>query len=244
MVVLIAFAMSRLAFKALHLYTSPLSGCSARIRIAAHLKNVPLTYHEISISSSQQTGQSYLTINPNGSIPSLVIEPVENESSHASNITITQSPAIIDFLELHFPNPSLIPSSDMVPERARVMELASLVACDIQPPQNTRIRKKIVEEFDGDGEAWARYVYLRGFDVYESFLERTRSEKIGEITEKGPVFSIGSKVTLADVFLVPAVQGAGRVGVGLEKWPLLKSVTEECLRLDAFRFGGVGQQSS
>ncbi|RDL41894.1 uncharacterized protein BP5553_01873 [Venustampulla echinocandica] len=233
--------MARLAFKALHLYTSPLSGCSARIRITALLKDIPLTYHEISISSSQQSSHSYLAINPNASVPSFVIELPENASSPASNITITQSPAIIDFLESHFPNPPLIPSPDMVRERARVMELASLVACDIQPPQNSRIRKKIAEEFDGNGEAWARYVYERGFGVYEKFLEETGNEKLGEVIGKGPMFSLGSKVTLADVFLVPAAQGASRVGVGLERWPLLKSVTEECLRLNAFRLGGVGQ---
>lgn len=114
------------------------------------------------------------------------------------------------------------------------MELASLVACDIRPPQNSRVRKKIVQDFGGDGEAWARWVYERGFGVYETFLERGRKE-IGEGR-----YSVGDEVSLADVFLVPAVQGGLRVGVELGKWPRVKGIVDECWKLDAFKKGGLG----
>ena len=119
--------MSSLPFKALHLYTAPLSGCSARVRIAAHLKSIPLTYHKIDFAQCQQTSKSYNAINPNSSVPSLVVERHDSEA----RITITQSPAIIDFLETHFPNPPLLPEASGVEARAHVLELASLVACDI-----------------------------------------------------------------------------------------------------------------
>ena len=114
------------------------------------------------------------------------------------------------------------------------MELTSLVACDIQPPQNSRIRKKIVSDFGGDGVVWAKYVYERGFGVYETFLERARL--------KGSCgrYSVGNEVTLADVFLVPAVQGGLRVGIELEKWPLVRSIVKECWKLEAFKRGGLG----
>ncbi|KAL5313866.1 hypothetical protein ACEPPN_018289 [Leptodophora sp. 'Broadleaf-Isolate-01'] len=224
--------MASQAFKALHLYTTPLSGCSARIRIAAHLKNIPLIQHSISLATSQQTTPAYLSINPNGSLPSLVIEPESSSSSSTQeNLTITQSPAILDFLETHFPNPPLLPGSSQIRARARVLELTSLVACDIQPPQNSRIRRKIVEEFGGDGEKWARYVYERGFGVYEEFLRKG---------ERGR-YSVGEEVTMADVFLVPAAQGGLRVGVELEKWPLMKGVVDACWELEAFRKGGLGE---
>lgn len=114
------------------------------------------------------------------------------------------------------------------------MELASLVACDIQPPQNSRIRKKIAQDFNGDGSAWARWVYERGFSVYETFLETGRTE-IGE-----GKYSVGNEVSLADVFLVPAAQGGLRVGVVLEKWPMVKEVVDECWKLEAFKKGGLG----
>jgi len=216
-------------FKALHLYTAPLSGCSARVRITSHLKSIPLTYHNIDISKSEQFSSSYLAINPNGRVPSLNVETSSNEK-----FTITQSPAIIDFLSIHFPGPPLLPGFDKPRERARVMELASLVACDIQPPQNSSIRKKITQDFSGDGEAWARWVYERGFNVYETFLETGRKE-MGD-----GKYSVGNAVSLADVFLVPAVQGGLRVGVDPEKWPILKGIVDECWKLEAFRKGGLG----
>ncbi|KAH7330230.1 maleylacetoacetate isomerase maia [Rhexocercosporidium sp. MPI-PUGE-AT-0058] len=226
--------MASQAFKALHLYTTPLSGCSARIRIAAHLKNIPLIHHSISLAKLQQTTPAYLSINPNGSVPSLIIEPYNSfpaEENKNQNITITQSPAILDFLEAHFPTPPLLPPSSQVAKRARVLELTSLVACDIQPPQNSRIRRKIVEDFGGDGEKWARYVYERGFGVYEELLRKG---------ERGR-YSVGDKVTLADMFLVPAAQGGMRVGVDLEKWPLVKGVVDACWEVEAFRKGGLGE---
>lgn len=217
--------MANLSYKALHLYTAPLSGCSARVRIAAHLKSVPLTYHHIDFAQSQYTSEPYRSINPNASVPSLVIEPLNGPV-----VTITQSPAIIDFLETQFPTPSLLPGPTRFQDRARVLELASLVACDIQPPQNSRVRKKIASDFNGDREAWARWVYERGFGVYEALTLRYGETK----------YSVGNEVTLADVFLVPAVQGALRVGVDLQKWPLLKSIVEECWQLEAFQKGGLG----
>jgi maleylacetoacetate isomerase len=231
---------SQLPFKALHLYTAPLSGCSARVRITANLKSVPLIYHNISLANAQQTTSSYLSINPNASVPSLVIEPLNNSTPSAGNHTITQSSAIFDFLESHFPTPPLLPNMEKIKERSRALEFASLVACDIQPPQNSRIRKKIHEVFGGDGEAWARYIYERGFGVYETLLKSTRQERLGQSSKKENLFSVGEEVTLADVFLVPAAQGALRVGVDLERWPLLSGVVEQCWDLEAFRKGGLG----
>ncbi|KAH7403428.1 maleylacetoacetate isomerase [Cadophora sp. MPI-SDFR-AT-0126] len=222
--------MASQAFKALHLYTTPLSGCSARIRIASHLKGIPLTHHSISIATSQNLTADYLSINPNGSLPSLVVEPSAASSSQ-EKLTITQSPAILDFVETNFPTPSLLPPPSQVAQRARVLELTSLVACDIQPPQNSRIRRKIVDDFGGDGEKWAKYVYERGFGVYEEFLSRGSKGK----------YSVGNEPTLADIFLVPAVQGGLRVGIDLEKWPLMKSVVDACWELETFRKGGLGE---
>ncbi|KAK0104582.1 hypothetical protein ONS95_004868 [Cadophora gregata] len=222
--------MASQAFKTLHLYTTPLSGCSARIRIASYLKGITLTHHSISIAEAQNRRPDYLAINPNGSLPSLVVEASDNFSS-PEKLAITQSPAILDFLETNFPSPPLLPPTSQVAQRARVLELTSLVACDIQPPQNSRIRQKIIDDFRGDGEKWAKYVYERGFGVYEEFLSRG---------EKGR-YSVGNEPTFADVFLIPAVQGGLRVGVELGKWPLMKNVVDACWELEAFRKGGLGE---
>lgn len=183
--------MASLPIKALHLYTAPLSGCSARIRIAANLKSIPLIHHNINISKSEQTSPSYLTVNPNGSVPSLIVEYKDNGESHS--IAITQSPAIFDFLETHFPTPPLLPKIGDFQRRARALEMASLVACDIQPPQNSRIRKQITTLFNGNGEEWARYVYDRGFGVYEKFLERAGLAGFGGRYSAGDEVSIAEK---------------------------------------------------
>jgi maleylacetoacetate isomerase len=228
------------AFKSLTLYHASLSGCSARVRIAAHLKSIPVTYHTINISASEQQSPSYVTINPNASVPSLLVEPSLSSptSSLKESFTITQSPAILDFLDCHFPQPALLPGMQAPINRARVLELASLVACDIQPPQNSRVRKQIKQRFAGDGEAWARWVYERGLTVYESLVERSRLKRLDGMGEER--FSVGGEVSLADVFLVPAVQGGLKVGVELERWPLVKGIVEECWKLESFKKGGLG----
>lgn len=97
-------------------------------------------------------------------------------------------------------------------------ELATRGIYDIQQPENSRVQEKIVQDFGGDGEAWARWVYGRGFRVYETFVERGRKE-IGE-----GKYSVGDEVSFADLFLVPAVQGGLRVGVELGKWPGVKGI--------------------
>jgi maleylacetoacetate isomerase len=130
-----------------------------------------------------------MSINPYGSVPTLTVETSSNE-----RFTITQSPAILDFLSTHFPNPPLIPAIERPRERARVMELTSLVACDIQPSQSNRLRKKIGQDFGGGGEMWARWVYERGFGFYEGFVMRGRKE-MGDGR-----FSVGHEISLADVF--------------------------------------------
>lgn len=227
--------MANLKIKSLRLYTAPLSGCSARVRITSHLKSIPLTHHNIDISSAQQSTPSYKAINPNASVPSLIVEIQHSDQSGQDTFVICQSPAILDFLESHYPNAPLFPKlAEQWRKRAQIFELASLVACDIQPPQNIRLRQKIVTDFGGDGEEWARYVYGRGFNVYEKLVQRSRASEDGK-------YSVGNDVTLADVFLIPAAQGALRVGLDLGKWPSLARIVEECWKLDAFRKGGLGE---
>ncbi|KAF5342829.1 hypothetical protein D9758_013387 [Tetrapyrgos nigripes] len=130
----------------LHLYTAPYSGCSARVRITAALKKIPekikMEYHTIDYRGGEHQEEAYKKLNPNMSLPTLVVEYPDGEETRS--ITITQSLAILDWLEHWFPEPALLPSvNEEDPaswaDRARIWELASLVACDIQPPQSTRI---------------------------------------------------------------------------------------------------------
>jgi maleylacetoacetate isomerase len=77
-------------------------------------------------------------------------------------------------------------------------------------------------------------VYERGFSIYESFIETRRKEfGVGR-------YSVGNEVSLADVFLVPAVERSLRVGAELGEWPLVQRIVDHCGRLDAFQRGGLG----
>ncbi|KAF4537638.1 Maleylacetoacetate isomerase [Lasiodiplodia theobromae] len=237
---------------ALHLHHAPLSGCSARIRIALHLKrlhdiNLPITYHPVNLSASDHHTPAYRSLNPNASIPTLVVELDASQQKQPTIITITQSLAIIDALDTLFPSspPRLIPAppfasssadssaaASLLRRRAAVLDLVALVACDVQPPANKRWRDAITTDYGGDGEAWARRVYERGLGAYEELLATGEQGR----------FSVGDGVSAADVFLVPAVEGAMRVGlceVG-RRWPRVGYVVRECARLEAFRVGGLG----
>ncbi|KAK7473285.1 Glutathione S-transferase zeta-1 [Stygiomarasmius scandens] len=239
----------RFRLTALHLYTTPYSGCSARVRITASLKSIrdsiPIQYHTIDYSGAEHRTEKYRSLNPNASLPTLVVEYTQHDTNAANQditgekhtLTITQSLAILDWLEQNFPSPPLLPDSSNPWARAKVLELASLVACDIQPPQSTRYRQKIAADYGGDGDAWARFVYERGLSVYETLLAKSSS---GLANTNGR-YSVGDQVTLADVCLVPVAQGALRVGIDLKKWPLVKEIVEECWKLPQFQQEGLGQ---
>lgn len=235
--------MSPIRITALKLYGAPMSGCTARVRIASRLKaiNVPLTVQTIDMHGGENQGAAYKAVNPNGSVPALVLEYEENsvgegeKESSKKTVTMTQSIAMLDMLESYFPTPALLPAAERLADRARVLEMAALVACEIQAPQNTRIRKKIKSDFGGDGAVWARDIYERGLGVYEELIRRGRKEG------GGGRYSVGDEVTWADVFLVPQVQGGLRVGLELGNYPLLEGVVNECWKLEAFQKGGVGE---
>jgi maleylacetoacetate isomerase len=138
-------------------------------------------------------------------VPTLVADfALDNHSSEAAkSLTITHSPAIFSFLENSFPSPPLVPPLTSPRARYRALEIASLVACDVQLPQNSRIRAKLEREYGraGNGVEWARWVYRRGLGVVEQLLGQG---------EEGSRYCVGEGVSVADVFLVPAVQGALR----------------------------------
>ncbi|KAJ7581365.1 glutathione S-transferase [Mycena floridula] len=220
----------------LTLFSAKISSSSARVRTALNLKAVaiPVVINDIDFLANGHKSPSYLLRNPNGSVPTLVAEYDSALSNGSKSFTITQSLAILDFIEQNFPEPAPLIPSDPV-QRARVMELSSLVIADIQPPQASSIRQRIAAEFGGDGKVWAKGVHDRGLSVYETLLARYGTE-----TSESPKFSVGNNVTLADVCLVPTVQAGLRDGIDLNQWPLVKNVVEHCWELKEFRDSGIG----
>ena len=226
----------------LHLHTYFRSSCSARVRTALHLKGLSspenLTYTFIPLLTSAQLSPTYTSLNPSASVPTLTVTPSANSNSD-EKIIIRQSVAILEFLEEYFTGDGIMrllpPPSDPV-GRARVRELVNIISCDTQPVTNLRILKKVKtlsDEGGGGGDQamkdWAKDFMGKGLEAYDRVAEAYAGR-----------YSVGDEVTLADVCLVPAVEGALRYGVDVEGLGsgTVWRVFGELRGLDAFRRGG------
>ncbi|MCJ1387612.1 hypothetical protein MMC18_000455 [Xylographa bjoerkii] len=214
-----------LAPTALHLHSTPLSSCSARIRIAALLKTIPLTEHTLRPASRPT---AYLRLNPNSTVPTLVATYPSGET-----LTLTQSLSMLEFLEESYQGAvRLLPPVTDISARAYVRDLAALVACDVQPLQSARVRRKI-EAWGQDEERWAREVLWRGIRVYEGLAERSAGR-----------CSVGDEVSLADVCLFPMMQRARRLeaydgALLTREAPTVSRIMQALEGMKAFRNGGL-----
>ena len=199
------------------LYNFFRSGTSHRLRIALNLKGLKYEYVPIDLRTEQHLGAEYQALNPQGLVPALV----------DNGRVLTQSPAIIEWLEERYPEPALLPGN---PEaRARVRELAAIVGCDVHPINNRRILETLRRDFGANEAAvqrWCATWVASGFDAIEALL--------AEDTQRGE-FCCGATPTLADVYLVPQVEGARRFKVDVGRWPRVLAVDEACARIGAFR---------
>jgi maleylpyruvate isomerase len=192
------------------------SGTSHRLRIALNLKGLRYEQVAIDLRKEQHLGEAYKAINPQQLVPTLDID----------GTLLTQSPAIIEWLEERYPIPALLPTNPL--ERAQVRALAAIVGCDIHPVNNRRILEALRHRFSADDGAindWCATWIGAGFDAFDA-LARAHG--------KGP-FAYGAQPSLADVYLVPQIESARRFKVDLSRWPRLLEIDEACARMDAFR---------
>jgi maleylacetoacetate isomerase len=194
------------------------SSAAFRARIALNLKGIEpeLRFVHLLKDGGQQHSADYRTLNPQELIPALV------HDGH----TITQSLAIIEYLDEIVPEPPLLPKDPY--GRARVRALACAVACDIHPVNNLRIGQYIKREFgrnDQDVFAWHRHFIRLGFAALETSLTRD--------TETG-VFCHGDSPTIADICLIPQMFNARRVDLDLTPYPTLLRIEAAALALPAF----------
>ena len=193
------------------------SGTSHRLRIALNLKGLPYETVPVDLRREQHLGDTYRALNPQGLVPTL----------EADGRVLTQSPAILEWLEERHPEPPLLPHD--ADARARVRALAAIVGCDIHPVNNRRILEALRHDYRADEAAvqrWCGRWIADGFDAIEAMLATD--------PERG-AFCFGGAPTLADVYLVPQVESARRFEVDVARWPRIAAVDAACLRLDAFR---------
>jgi len=189
------------------------SAASYRVRIALNLKGLGadhLTHH---LRKGEQRAASYLALNPQGFVPTL----------EADGAVITQSLAIIEWLDETHPDPPLLPHQPLA--RAKVRAFAQVLACDTHPVQNLKVLNRLRELGQPEQEvtAWAAWANREGLGACEALIRH----------EPGP-FCFGSLPTLADLCLVPQLGNARRFGARLD-YGRIPAVEAACLELEAFQ---------
>jgi len=200
------------------LHTYWRSSSAYRVRIALGLKGVeyePRFVHLLRAGGEQHLAE-FRSRSPLGQIPVLELQ------EPGGAVYLTQSLAIIEYLEERFPTPALLPR-DLI-ARARVRELAQIVNSGIQPFHNTGTTNFLKEAApDLDKAAW-----------YHHFIERGLVSLEARARQSSGRFLVGDEVTMADVLLVPQLYFARRVDIALEAFPTLLRVEAECTKLDGF----------
>lgn len=192
------------------------SSAAFRVRIGLRLKGLEADRRFVHLVRGEQRDPAYKARHPQGFVPML------EDGPHA----LTQSLAILEYLEETHPEPPLLPREPA--ERARARALALAIACDIHPLNNLRVLQYLKRELGADDAArdrWYAHWIAEGFEAVETMLAARPGP--------GP-FCLGATPTLADICLVPQVFNANRYRVPLDPYPAIRAVTEACLALPAF----------
>ena len=203
------------------LYDYHRSTASYRVRIALYLKQCHFDCIPVHLvrAGGEQHLPAYRALNPQGLVPTFVNDDAE---------VITQSLAILEYLEEQYPTPPLLPKDKFA--RATVRSLALLVACDIHPLNNLRVLKHLKTVFHASEDeitAWYHHWLKAGFDAFEA--------KLQQHPRKNSLFCDGDTVSFADICLIPQVFNANRFEFSLEPYPLIQAINHHCLTLDAFQ---------
>lgn len=201
------------------LYDYPRSTACYRVRLALSIKNLPYDVIHIHLvnNGGEHHDPKYSAINPQQLVPTAVI----------NGQTITQSLAIIDFLEETFPQTPLLPANPL--DRAQVRSLALLVACDMHPLNNLRVLNYLRHSFKASEEdviQWYHHWLREGFNALESKLQQQQI--------KGD-YCWGNRVSLADICLIPQIYNAHRFKFPMEEYPLLSAINTHCTSLIEFK---------
>jgi maleylpyruvate isomerase len=191
------------------------SSAAYRLRIALNLKGLEAERRFIHLRKGEQRALEYRAVNPQGLVPTLVID----------GKPFTQSLAIIEYLDETHPSPPLLPKD--AADRAWVRSVALAIACDIHPINNLRILQYLSRELQIDEprrDDWYRHWVKEGFDALEPQLAERATG----------AYCFGDSPTIADICLVPQVANANRVMLPLESYPRIRAINDACLKHPAF----------
>lgn len=199
------------------LYSYWRSSAAYRVRIALNLKNIDYEIVPVSLVNGDQFADTYRTLNPQMLVPFF----------DDGRIAVGQSPAILEYLEEAYGEPKLLP--DTAEDRARVRAFCNLICCDIHPLNNLRVRQYLGETLDIDKDgvnAWYAHWITLGFAAAESLA----AARAGHGS-----YVFGSRLTLADLYLVPQMYNARVFNVPVDAYPRLTAIVHACNELDAFK---------
>ena len=195
------------------LYTYWRSTTSYRVRVALNLKEIGYTAVPVNLVAGEQKSQEYAALNPGLSVPTLVLD---------DGTVLTQSMAILDWLEETYPEPALLPKNAV--DRARIRAAALTIAADVHPVNNLRVVAQLKSMGHSQKEivVWMNDWMTRGFAAFEKL-----------ILSDTP-FCFGSEPGLADLCLVPQLYNAHRWGCDLTPFSRLVDIQNRCLAHAAF----------
>ncbi len=213
--------------RAMKLYNYYRSSASFRVRIALALKGLSYDYVPINLLTAEQRQPSYRALAADGLVPLL------EDGAHR----LSQSMAIIEYLDETHPAPPLLPPDAL--GRAQVRALAQSIACEIHPLNNLRVLKYLVGPLQQDEAAklkWYRHWTRDGLDAFERQLQALDADRgfAGPAAARPFVYCFGNTPTLADCLLVPQIFNAQRFEVRLDGLPRTMAVFTACMRHPAF----------
>lgn len=211
----------------MHFYGYFRSSAAYRCRIAFNLKN--LTPEFTSVHLRKDGGQhklpEFLALNPQGLVPALMTDDGD---------VLTQSLAIIEWLDETYPEPRLLPDAPIA--KANMRAFSSAIASEIHPLQNLRVLSYLRDEYDQDQagiDAWCGRWIGDGLSACEGILEKH---------DHGGDFCFGDTPGLADICLIPQVHSASRFHVDLTEMPNVRRIFETCEKLPAFAEAQISKQ--
>ena len=190
------------------------SSASYRVRIALNLKGLEYDRHKVNLLEGEQKSYEYRALNPQGLVPMLEID----------GLKLTQSLAIIVYLDQRFPEPPLMPAD--LADGAHVRAMALAIACDIHPINNLRVLKYLAGPLrlgEGERQDWYAHWITEGFTALETMA-----------APKAGAFMFGDTPGLADVCLVPQMFNARRFNVAVDACPTLLRADANAAQVEAF----------
>ncbi len=199
------------------LYNYFRSSASFRVRIALNLKGLRYEYVPIHLSKGEQKQPEFASLSAEQLVPLLELD---------NGKRLTQSMAIIEYLDETHPEPALLPADSL--GRARVRALSQIVACEIHPLNNLRVLKYLVRDLkvgEEDKNGWYKHWVRLGLQAFEAQLQASAQS----------TYCHGEAPTMADCLLVPQIFNAKRFDCDLTELPRTMAVFESCMKLEAFQ---------